>query len=105
MIVVMSNLEADTIKINDTENARFDSTGILHIDGASYLPDSDYEWFFSIGRSELSKLYAELSDEPVTDEELPHKFIDLIKEKGINVSRLKDICELKEIEHSFSSFW
>ena len=44
------------MKINETENAVFDDAGTLHIDGASYLPDSDYEWFFSIDKDDLNEI-------------------------------------------------
>ena len=97
--------QGEKMKINDTENAVFDDKGTLHIDGASYLPDSDYEWFFSIDRSELPKLYAELSNDEVSAKELPDRFIKTLMDRNIDVGRLKDICKLKEIGHHFSCWW
>jgi hypothetical protein len=97
--------QGEKMKINDTENAVFDDKGTLHIDGASYLPDSDYEWFFAIDRSELPKLYAELSNDEVNVDELPDRFIKTLMDRNIDVGRLKDICELKDIDHHFSCWW
>ena len=93
------------MKINETENAVFDDAGTLHIDGASYLPDSDYEWFFSIDKDDLPKLYAELSKDEVNDEDLPDRFIKILIERKVNAGRLKDICEFKKIKHGFSCWW
>ena len=59
---MLEKLKEYPIEIGNNENAVFDDKGTLHIDGASYLPGSDYEWFFTIGRSELPKLYSELSN-------------------------------------------
>ena len=94
------------MKINATENAVFDDKGTLHIDGASYIEGmDDYEWFFCIDRSELPKLYAEISNDAVNAEELPDRFIKTLMDRNIDVGRLKDICKLKEIDHHFSCWW
>jgi hypothetical protein len=98
--------QGEKMKINDTENAVFDDKGTLHIDGASYIEGlDDYEWFFSIDRSELPKLYAELSNDEVNAEELPDLFIKTIIDREINVARLKEICEFKKIDHHFDCWW
>ena len=94
------------MKINATENAVFDDKGTLHIDGASYIEGmDDYEWFFCIDRSELPKLYAEISSDEVSLDDLPDLFIKTIIDREINVARLKEICEFKKIDHYFDCWW
>ena len=102
---MLEKLKEYPIEIGNNENAVFDDKGTLHIDGASYLPGSDYEWFFTIDRSELPKLYSELSNDEVSSEELPERFIKIIMDPKIDVGRLKDICKSKEIHHHFSCWW
>ena len=98
--------EPEIININDSEFAYLNSNGDLSINGASYIEGmDDYEWFFCIDRSELPKLYAEISNDEVSSDDLPDLFIKTIIDREINVARLKEICEFKKIDHYFDCWW
>ena len=93
------------VKINESENARFDEQGHLHMDGADYLEGfPDYEWFFATHKDNFPIIYKELSDDPAVHEDIANVFMSYMEEKGTTVSELVDISKANELKYQFSNW-
>ena len=94
----------DFIKINDSENARFDADGNLHIDGASYVEGLDgYEWFFQVEKKYINALYSAISGTDA-DTNQDSLLIEFLTKNKIRVSQLVKVCEENEIKHFFTTY-
>ena len=95
----------EVVKINASENARFDEQGHLHMDGADYLEGfPDYEWFFATHKDNFPIIYKELSGDAEVQEDIATVFMSYMEEKGTKVSELMDISKANELEYQFSNW-
>ena len=96
--------DINKFKINDSENGVMTSD-VLQINGSSYCEGMpDYDWFFSIASEDFSSLLNTLTGLPESTENTAKKLAVFLQENGTTVTELRDICENKNIEHSFMSF-
>ena len=88
------------VRISSNEDASFDDSGALVIDGCSY--DGDYDWVFAISPTHFLDLLKKL---PNNKEALGvEEIIQAIINSELETSGLSMLCKEHEIPHHFQVF-